>query len=207
MFAYAFNFRQTLGDHSVESDWTICKLSSYLSWMDSFTDLKSLVTTSGRRCLSFPLYRSWALFEKVLSDVRLIFEAGKLQILKCLLNIRMILNKSETHSPLAAIYLTDYCVWVQSACPKKLLSLSKALNELKISKDHVDFKLEEMEADAEQLMKISDTEDIDSELDKLATAVSNMVKISEVDDSDDESDSEESETDSSSSEESEPDKD
>jgi len=194
IFAYAFDFRQTLGEHCVESDWTICKLSSYLSWLDTFTDLESVVITSARRCLSFPLYRNMKMFKKVFSDVKLIIKAGKIQILKCLLSMKMIIERSESKSPLANIFLTDYCVWIQSACPKKILSLSNALEELTVTKDLLDLQLQEIEADGEKLIKLceNDSSDSDSNLDKLSSAVSNVVKIQnedDDDDSDDESDS------------------
>lgn len=34
MYAYCFNHRMTMGDHTVESAWNIAKLSSTLSWFD-----------------------------------------------------------------------------------------------------------------------------------------------------------------------------
>ncbi|XP_005092146.1 protein SHQ1 homolog [Aplysia californica] len=204
LLAYAFDFRQTYGEHSVESDWVICKLSSSLSWLDSFSDLKEVVVSFGRRCLCFPLYRNWKLFEKVLSDVKLILDVGKSQILKCLLDMKMILAKSEAHFPLVEIFITDYCVWIQSACPKRLKSLSKALSEIHVCKKDMGFRLEEMEADAAALMAecAEDEEDQDTDLNKLATAISNVVKITDADDSDDESSDETSSEDDSSSSES-----
>ena len=34
LFAYAYDYRTTEGDRSVESGWTINKLSSTLSWLE-----------------------------------------------------------------------------------------------------------------------------------------------------------------------------
>lgn len=192
LFAYAFDFRQNGGECNVESDWNICKLSSMLSWLDCFTDLKEVIISCCRRSLCFPFYRNWKFFEKVVSDVQIILQVGKSQILKCLLNMSSILKKSETRYPLVDIFLTDYCVWIQSACPKRLESMSNALSKATLSKNEIGFRLTEMECDASKLMEESDQ---DSEVERLATSISNAVHItSGVEDSDDTNSSEESDS-------------
>ena len=186
LLAYAFDYRQFSGEQSVESDWNICKLSSMLSWLDSFTDLKEVVVSFCRRSLCFPLYRNWKVFEKVVSDVQMILQAGKTHILKCLLKIYSIVRRSEAYYPLADIFLTDYCVWIQSACPKRLQSMAKALSTLTISKDDVGFRLNEMEIDATNLIEQSDEE---TEIDRLAATISKAVTITSKDDDSDDDDS------------------
>jgi protein SHQ1 len=115
IFAYAYNHRTTQGENSVsppirphvfsvfnqwtllqvESGWTVCKLSSTLSWLEVnilvsmsfifclglifqiFNNLKDVLVASHRRCLVFPLFRSWKLACVVLNDVREIFAIGE----------------------------------------------------------------------------------------------------------------------------------
>lgn len=50
---------------SVESAWTIRKMSSTLSWLHSETDIKTALISSVRRVLCYPLYRHWVLAMKV----------------------------------------------------------------------------------------------------------------------------------------------
>ncbi|XP_013084553.2 protein SHQ1 homolog [Biomphalaria glabrata] len=196
MLAYAYTFRFTHGDFGIESDWTICKLSSTLSWLDTFQSIDEVVVSFARRCLVFPLYRNWKLFEKVLSDVKSIFNVGKLQILKCLLGIHSVLLESEVKHPLNDLYITDYCVWIQIADAQKIKTMSEALSNIAVSKSDLNFKLEEMEADAMKLMaENDDTETEDEKVCSLMKAFDKVVtlKIDETSDSDDSSDEEEEE--------------
>ncbi|CAG5135924.1 unnamed protein product [Candidula unifasciata] len=198
VFAYAYNFRFTQGEGNVESDWTICKLSSTLSWLDSFDNIHDVVLSCARRSLCFPLYRSWDLFTRVLNDVKTIFMMGRSQVLKCLLGIHTILKESETRYPLNDLYIIDYCVWLQSADSKRIASLGKALEEVKLSKADLGLRLEEMEADARKLTDecqvntyCHSSEGKQGDIERLAEALSDIVNVKDsvVDSDDDECDS------------------
>lgn len=195
VFAYAYNFRFSKGEVNVESDWTICKLSATLSWLDSFENIQDVVVSCARRSLCFPLYRSWKLFTRVLSDVKTIFRMGRSQVLKCLLGIHKVLMESEIRYPLNDLYIVDYCVWLQSADSNKIESLGKALDEVKLSKADLGLRLEEMEADARKLLdecvddKSCGSDGQLGDVERLAEALSDIVHVKEsVVDSDDESD-------------------
>ncbi|XP_022080311.1 protein SHQ1 homolog isoform X2 [Acanthaster planci] len=149
IFAYAYNIRTTLSEDSVESAWTICKLSPTLSWLDWFTSLDEMVTVCFRRALCYPLYRHWELTNKVFQDVKKIFALGRRRLLKCLLEVHRVLAADEPHYLLNELYITDYCVWVQTLSHNKITSLTEALKKVKISKSQVDFGLEELEQAAE----------------------------------------------------------
>ena len=122
----------------MESAWTICKLSSTLSWLEVFRGgVHEVVFCSLRRCLCYPLYRHWQLAMAVLQDLRNLFRlgeegrecglgcegcckrgvvvVGRRKLLQCLLAIRKILNNSEPHYILNNLYITDYAIWLQSA--------------------------------------------------------------------------------------------
>nr|KAG5704890.1 hypothetical protein BaRGS_003873 [Batillaria attramentaria] len=51
------------------------------------------------------------------------------------------------------LYITDYCVWIQSADTKRLKSLAEKMAETKLSKSDVGFELEELESAAELVLK------------------------------------------------------
>ncbi|XP_069141108.1 protein SHQ1 homolog isoform X2 [Argopecten irradians] len=148
LFAYAYNHRATEGEDNVESAWTICNLSATLSWLDVFHSLDDVVVSSLRRSLCYPLYRQWALSVKVLSDTRQILQLGKGYILKCLLEIRELLTHRYPYYILNDLYITDYCVWIQTASDKRLASLTDALAQISVKKDMVGLNLCEIEAEA-----------------------------------------------------------
>lgn len=195
LFAYAYNYRFTCGEENVEADWTIGKLSSTLSWCDSFSNINDVVLACARRSLCFPLYRSWQLFEKVLDDVRMILRSGKTQILKCLLGILFIFQRSEDRYVLNDLYITDYCVWIQSVPKKCILKLANDLSEVNISKEDVGFKLVELETDALNLME--QKSDDEEEINVLAGKMKDMVKVSNADESDSDDQNDNSSTESS----------
>ena len=117
----------------VESAWTICKLSSTLSWLDVFHGgVHEVIYYSIRRALSFPLYRHWKLSLSVLQDTRDLFRLGKhvlvsssrpvilhytgrRKLLQCMLDVRNILNSCEPYYILNDLYITDYTIWLQKA--------------------------------------------------------------------------------------------
>ncbi|KAL3851863.1 hypothetical protein ACJMK2_015564 [Sinanodonta woodiana] len=148
MFAYAYDHRTTEGENNVESGWTICKLSSTLSWLECFSNLEDVSLSCMRRSLCYPLFRHWGLSQAVLQDVRQIFKLGQKKLLKCLLDIHRIMIDLDCHYILNDLYITDYCVWIQSASKKRIESLSVALEKLNVEKDSMGFDIVELETAA-----------------------------------------------------------
>lgn len=150
LFAYAYDVRTTEGEHSVESSWTICKLSATLSWLDSFESLKETTIASLRRSLCFPLYRSWRLSNKVLIDVQSIIAQGRASVLKCFLDVHRLFNESgDSRYVLNDLYITDYCVWLQRVKEETFAQLASALAALAITKLDVDLDLPLLERAAQ----------------------------------------------------------
>uniref|UniRef100_A0A8D8LW26 Protein SHQ1 homolog n=1 Tax=Cacopsylla melanoneura TaxID=428564 RepID=A0A8D8LW26_9HEMI len=148
LYAYCYDVRTTQGEHTVESAWTINKLSSTLCWLQSFTSLKQVLISNMRRSLCYPLYREWRLNCAVQDDVRIILSQGKRSILKCLLSIHTMFNNSEPRYLLNQLYIVDYCIWIQQVSDKRIQNLADALNEVTISKSDLRFDLEELETAA-----------------------------------------------------------
>uniref|UniRef100_A0A0L8GX17 Protein SHQ1 homolog n=1 Tax=Octopus bimaculoides TaxID=37653 RepID=A0A0L8GX17_OCTBM len=133
LFAYSYDVRTTEGEKTVESGWTVAKLSSTLSCFETFINLKDVIIASFRRSLSYPLYRNWQLSMAVLSDVQFLFNSGQLHILKCLLEVKELMQEYNLNHILNDLYITDYCVWIQTACAKQLQSLATELSKVRIS--------------------------------------------------------------------------
>jgi protein SHQ1 len=115
LFAYAYNHRTTEGENTVESGWTICKLSPTLVNMEVHETLMECCISSIRRVLTFPLYRNYDLALKCLKDVVVILKLGKRACLKALLEIKFLLDRHEAAYVLSRLWLDDYCVWIQQA--------------------------------------------------------------------------------------------
>ena len=151
IYAYCYNTRSTEGEDTVESAWTICRLSGTFSAMDVFINIEAALTCSLRRAISFPLYRSFALAEKVYQDVVIMFKLGKRALLKCLLQIKTLVSHHESMFLMDRIYLTDYCVWIQQASSKKIASLASQLHHFSFTKSLCkEWDLEKLEQQALQ---------------------------------------------------------
>ncbi|XP_060565099.1 protein SHQ1 homolog [Ruditapes philippinarum] len=190
LYAYCYNHRTTEGENNCESGWTICKISSTLSWLEVFTSLEDVVRSCFRRSICYPLYRHWKLNQSVLKDVVTILQLGRRSVLKVLLEIRGILMDQDCRYVLNDLYITDYCVWIQSASEKKLQSLSEALSKLKISKDDIGFNLPELEKLAQHAMLGEESSDVENLTDRLSSIDVNKKNKLESDSESDESDTE-----------------
>lgn len=141
-------------DHTCESSWTICKLSTTLCWLDTCDTVKHAVTMCLRRALVFPLYRTWDLACKVVKDVACIVSLGRVHIVKALLQIKTLLASSSERYILNNLYLDDYCCWLQSVSDDKaarmLNSLSEHINAVKLERKLTGWDLETIEREGRE---------------------------------------------------------
>ena len=93
LFGYCYSLR-VLGPDCVELGWSCAKLSSSLSCLARFSSAKSLLVTSIRRSLCYPLYRHYDLGVQVWKDVITILHIGTAAVLKCLLALIPVFNNS-----------------------------------------------------------------------------------------------------------------
>lgn len=157
LFAYCYNERVNCGESNVECGWTIAKMSSTLSWLDTFKSLDQVVISSFRRSLCIPLYRNWKITQMVFKDMLNILKKGHKFILKCLLQIRKTFIDGDSRYILNDLYINDYCVWIQYASQKKINALVTCLEKINITKEMVNFDLDVLEMLAnEQLMNPND---------------------------------------------------
>ena len=152
LYAYAYDYRMTIGDPSSESAWTIGKLSSTLSWLDSY-DCKNekpadVLRFGMRRSLIYPYLRYWNMARLVANDVVNIFKAGRRAVLRCLLTVYKIFETSDTHYMFNKLYIADYCVWIQKISETTLTKFECQLTKncvLSITKESIDLDLLELE--------------------------------------------------------------
>ncbi|CAG8437348.1 3440_t:CDS:10 [Ambispora gerdemannii] len=153
LFAYSYNHRMTEGENTIESVWTVGKLSSTISCLERFATLKSTITALYRRALSYPLYRNYELCEKILQDVYVILKLGRRAILKCLMELKELFDHHDVYYVYSKIWIDDYCVWCMKASDSIIRALAHQIHNFKLTKSEIGWNLEELE----QLVK--ETED------------------------------------------------
>ncbi|XP_016126599.1 protein SHQ1 homolog [Sinocyclocheilus grahami] len=163
VLAYVYDVRTTEGEHSVESAWTIRKLSGTLSWLETYHSVEDVLVSFGRRTLCYPLYRHFSLITRAVKDVACIFQSGKACVLKCLLAIHKIFRENDPAYILNDLYITDYCIWIQRVKSKHVLALAESLHNAKLQKNHLDLELEILEQAAELAMKEEEEEEEEEE--------------------------------------------
>ncbi|KAL1510099.1 hypothetical protein AB1Y20_006431 [Prymnesium parvum] len=127
LFAYCYDVRTTEGEHTVESGWTICRVSSLLSFLDAFSSIRDVALASVRRSLCYPLRRHWELALRVLCDVVTLLRLGPEAVLRALLDVRRLVQAREDGHLLVRIFLDDYCIWVQQTSASSFNKLADRL--------------------------------------------------------------------------------
>ncbi|KAF9104687.1 hypothetical protein BGX29_001440 [Mortierella sp. GBA35] len=165
LFAYSYDLRTSEGDTSVETAWTICKLSPSMAALDQFTTLKETLLASFRRALAYPLNRNWNLALKVLQDVYVILKLGRRGILRALLAVKEVLDHDDVYYIYSKMFIEDYCVWIQSASEKVIRTLAHELHHFKLEKAELGWHLEELEALAKETPEEEEEEESEEESD------------------------------------------
>ncbi|KAF5386804.1 hypothetical protein D9615_001853 [Tricholomella constricta] len=179
LFSYAYESRTNQHDPTPESAWTLSILVPAFSALDppdapasiadplvfSTGELAGTFVTSYRRSLAFPLYRSFVLAEACRKDVAQFLSRGKRIVVRCLLEMKKILDHHEVYYVYSKVWLDDFCVWVQAYASEDILvGLGKQVAELKISKSSINWRLEALEAATQEVEdRESDSDDEDSD--------------------------------------------
>ena len=122
LFAYSYEARSFQGETTIESAWTIGKLTPQISCLDSQliqsnnetekNMIRIILLTMSRRALDYPLYRHYDMIKKTWMDVYWILRCGKRAVLKVLLAARELFRKHDIYYIYCKILLDDLCSWV-----------------------------------------------------------------------------------------------
>ncbi|XP_076665494.1 protein SHQ1 homolog isoform X2 [Andrena cerasifolii] len=204
LFGSCYNHRTTLGENTVESSWTVNKLSSTLSWFEEFSDPEEVVKACFRRSLCYPLFRNWNLSLKVLEDVKKVIKLGKKYIIKRFCEIHSLFNNAcEPRYILNQLYISNYLVWLQQVHESVIESLYSLIVNVQPSNEQMGFHLGELEQAAysvqeDDLIIENSVHDMVGQMDELTVNDNERDKLSSSSSSSDSSDTD-SETDSESS--------
>ena len=169
LFAYVYDHIMTDGDPTIESSWTVCILSSTLSWLDTFQggdSLELVVRHCIRRALIYPYLRNYELAMHCWNQVCCILRNGRRCIVRCLLQVHNILDKSECHYLGNRLYVDPYLAWMQrhvtdaqvsSLCNQLQSLLEKAESGEILQKEHLGLNLLELERQLDE--EYSDSDD------------------------------------------------
>jgi protein SHQ1 len=138
LFAYAYDHLTTSGEPTVESAWTVATLSCSLSWLDdpwtdgdadeetidsdddsnnnekaSMSELKQAIRSSLRRTVVYPYLRNVEFGVFCVAQVAEILESGHVCVIRCLLQMRAILHRSDLYYLSNKLYLDPYLAWLQ----------------------------------------------------------------------------------------------
>jgi len=172
LFAYVYDHIMADGDPTIESSWTVCILSSTLGWLDIFDvehgdSLELVVKHSIRRALIYPYLRNYKLALYCWNQVLCILQNGRRSIIRSLLQVRNILDKSECHYLGNRLFVDPYLAWIQrhvtdaqvSSVCTQLQDLLKEVNEGRVlQKECLGLNLLELERQLEE----EDDDDSDS---------------------------------------------
>ena len=73
-------------------------------------------------------------------------------ILKILLKIKVLFDKSEPRYLLNILFIDDYCIFIQNIKEDSLIVLAKEINSIKIQKEDIDINLNEIENQAMEIL-------------------------------------------------------
>lgn len=202
LYGYCYDKRTTLNESTVESSWTVNKLSATLTWFCIFKDMKQVMVSCYRRALIYPIFRNFELCKTVKNDIVGLFKKGKKFIIKSMVDIHQMFNTSnDARYILNQLYIRDYLIFLQKCRNEELDELCNNVANIEISKHDLDLELEELEEAADMVHK----EETDIVANEMALQMSSMSLIpglktssAYLTESDSESDSSDSSSDSSS---------
>lgn len=203
LFSYCYDKRTTLNESTVESSWTINKLSSTLSWFCTFKDIEEVLKTSYRRALIYPIFRNFELCHKVKDDLVSLLKKGKKFTIKCLIEIHQLFNTSnDARYILNQLYIKDYLVFLQNCRNEEIDELCNNIFNIEVNKEILGLELIELE-EAAHLVQQEDANIMENEMAIRMASMSlipdlNRHNMSDIDESDESSDSSDSSDDSSS---------
>lgn len=147
LYAYLYDWRTMDFERSCESPWTICKLSPFLSGFVYHSSLADTMVNLYRRVMIYPIYRHFKLAERIQQDLQEVLAAGRLIVLKIVLDVKMMFERSEPRYMFNILYIDDLVVYAQSLTNADYLEIRDLVAQVKVKKSQLNLMLEEFEAE------------------------------------------------------------
>ncbi|XP_045455374.1 protein SHQ1 homolog [Melitaea cinxia] len=154
LFGYCYDKRTTQNESTVESGWTINKLSPTLCWFCNFDDIKEVLVACYRRALTFPIFRNFELCHKVKNDLVSLLKRGKKFVIKCVIDIYQMFNQStDARYILNQLYMKDYLIFLQKCQQEEFDQLCNNIANTEIKKIDLGLELDELEEAAKMVQQ------------------------------------------------------
>ena len=168
LFSYAYDHRTTDGDPTVESSWTVMILSPALSWLENYNPpydtIQDVLVWSTRRSIIYPYLRNYNLSMKVVKDVAEILSRGRRTIIRCLLQVHSIMERSESHYLFNKLYIDPLICWIQRCEELDVKAFSNKVLESISSRESLTKSALDLDLDGlEQTLLADDDDDDDSD--------------------------------------------
>jgi protein SHQ1 len=120
LFAYVYDHLLTDGDPTVESAWTVSTLSATLAALEDWGEhgadtTRQVVESCIRRSLVYPYLRTYEFALHVLDHVVQILRRGLRTVIRCFLQVRRILDRSELYYLGNKVFIDPYLAWLQKS--------------------------------------------------------------------------------------------
>lgn len=124
--------------------------------------LHSAFQTLYRRALAFPLYRSFALCQRVQKDVAQLLARGTRAVTRRLLATKKVLDNHDVYYVYSKIWVDDFCAWITRHTPDAALKeLGSQVDSTRIFKADIGWDLQQLEQAAQEAQPDSDDEEVD----------------------------------------------
>jgi protein SHQ1 len=174
LYAYCYDHRTTLGDPSCESWWTITFLSPTLSWFEKYSppydSSVHVLRWCIRRALIYPYLRNYNFCSHVLlQDMIRVLSQGRRTVIRCLIQLHDIFDKSEFSYLHNKLYIDPFISWIQRLDGDELMHAlgeeiqTICLSDSLLSKDLLDLNLCEIERNY-QLLEEDDVDEAEDNL-------------------------------------------
>lgn len=158
LFAILYDQCTTLSCPTPESPWTISRIAPsvsslspvYLSPTSSvqisqFPPIKQIKVALFRRVLTYPLYRTLSLAEKLWNDTAQCLAMGRRAVIRLLLSARGIFMDGGDWSVYSRIIWEDYIIWCQTSRESVLKVLAEEMKKVELQPGEIGFGLDEVE--------------------------------------------------------------
>ena len=158
LFAILYDMITTMSSPTPESPWTISRLSPSLSSLapvylsptpsipfSHLPPIKQIKIAVYRRVLTYPLYRSLTLANKVWAETIRCVSMGKRAIIRLLTMARTMFMDGGDWSVYSRLVWEDYIIWCQLSKDRVWTVLADEMGKVEIALEEFGFGLEDIE--------------------------------------------------------------
>lgn len=145
VIAFSYELRTMGGDFTCESAFNINKLAVSLSCLAELQEPRLVLRSFLRRVLVYGVFRECSLCNRALSDAQQLFAEGRLCLVRVLLKIKSLFERSEPRYLLNRLFIDDIAIWLQKVPGEDFAVFQQQVQELShisVEESGLDFTFE-----------------------------------------------------------------